>query len=170
MASKKTNSGTSKNKQAVTTSKPWHECGEIATYGEMCDEKRAKGRFERDHVPSHGAMKRKAFSSKSMDGVSEAVKTCVANKLKSSALAIAIPKGLHKQFSRTWRGRNTAKRIKSDAKNLKSAANKDLRKLQAALDKAKHPCAEAYREAAKQIRQQDHNKLVRDAIKGCKGG
>ena len=42
------------NKQAPT-SKPWLKCGEVGTYAEL-NKKRAKPKFERDHVPSHAAM------------------------------------------------------------------------------------------------------------------
>jgi len=155
------------NKQAPT-SKPWLKCGEVGTYAEL-NKKRAKPKFERDHVPSHAAMNKAAQSSPRMRNASKAVRKCVKSHLKDKALTIAIPKSVHRGFSRTCGSRNSATQIGGDAKDLDRAANKDLAKIQAHLDGKESPCAAAYREAAKEVRKQDHKQLIKEAIDKCKG-
>lgn len=164
---KKKNALTSKNKQPPTT-KPWLKCGEVGTYAKL-NQKRAKPKFERDHVPSHAAMNKAAQNSKDMKGASKKVRKCVKNKLKDRALTIAIPKSLHRGTSRTCGSRNNQTQIKSDSKNLKSATTKDLAKIQKKLDgPPKSPCAAAYRKAAKDVRAQNHKKLIKDIIDECR--
>jgi hypothetical protein len=159
------NSATSKNKQAPTT-KAWLKCGEVETYAEL-NKKRAKPKWERDHVPSHAAMFKAATGSPAGRGMTAAQKACVKGKIKDRALTIAIPKSLHRGYSRTCGSRNTASQIKKDAKNLKSATNKDLARLQKRLDSTGSPCAAAYREAARQVRAQDREGLIKKAIAEC---
>jgi len=160
-----TQSGTSKNKQAPTA-KPWLKCGEVGTYAEL-NKKRAKPKFERDHVPSHASMMKAATSSPAGRGMTTAQKKCVKSKLKDRALTIAIPKSVHRGYSRTCGSRNNATQIKTDSKDLDSAANKDLRRIQAHLDGKESPCAEAYRAAAKEVRAQDHEGLIKKCIAEC---
>ncbi len=163
---KKKNALTSKNKQAPTT-KPWLKCGEVGSYSKL-NKKRAAPKFERDHVPSHAAMNHAAQNSPDMKGVSKAVRKCVKNRLKDRALTIAIPKSLHRSTSRTCGSRNTQAQIKTDSGNLNSAANKDLARIQKKLDgPPKAACADAYRAAAKEVRAQDHDKLIKDTIDEC---
>ena len=145
---------------------PWLKCGEVGTYSQL-NKKRAKPKFERDHVPSHAAMNKSAQGSPKMENASKSQRKCVKAKLKARALTIAIPKRLHRGHSRTCGSRNNASQIKTDAKDLDSAANKDLGRLQRHLDGSESPCAAAYREAAKEVRAQDHKKLINDAIKEC---
>ena len=165
---KKKNALTSKNKQPPTT-KPWLKCGEVDSYAKL-NKKRAKPKFERDHVPSHASMNKAAQNSKDMKGVSKKVRKCVKSKLKDRALTIAIPKSLHRGTSRTCGSRNNQTQIQSDSEGLKSAANKDLAKIQKKLDgPPKSPCADAYREAAKEVRAQDHEKLIQGVIDECLG-
>ena len=151
--------------------KPWLKCGEVGTYAKL-NNKRAKPKFERDHVPSHASMLKAAKSPPiGRYGMTNAQKKCVKGKIKDRALTIAIPKGMHRGFSRTCGSRNTVAKIKSDASGLNSAANKDLRQIQKKLDgPPKSPCADAYREAAREVRQQDHAGLIKKAIKECTSG
>lgn len=159
------NSATSKNKQAPAA-KPWLKCGEVGTYAEL-NKKRAKPKWERDHVPSHASMLKAATSSPAGRGMSTAQKACVKSKLKDRALTIAIPKSLHRGYSRTCGSRNNASQIKEDSKNLKSATNKDLTRLQKRLDDSGSPCAAAYREAAREVRAQDQKGLIKKCIAEC---
>src|SRR5262245_48158814 len=161
----KTQSATSKEKQAPTD-KPWLKCGEVGTYAEL-NKKRAKPKFERDHVPSHAAMLKAAKSYKR--GMSPAKLKCVKAHLKDQALTIAIPKSLHRGYSRTCGSRNNTSQIKQDAGNLNSATNKDLGRIQRRLDSTESPCAEHYREAAKQVRAQDHEALIKKVVDECPG-
>ncbi|MBC7957499.1 MAG: hypothetical protein H7Y33_16715 [Cytophagales bacterium] len=162
---KKKNAVTSKNKQAPTT-KPWLKCGEVGSYSKL-NKKRAKPKFERDHVPSHAAMNKAAQSSPRMRNASKAVRKCVKANVKANALTIAIPKGVHRGSSRTCGSRNTATQINTDSKDLDAAAKKDLAKIQAKVNGT--ACAKAYSDAAKEVKEQDHKKLINDAIDKCKG-
>ena len=153
------------NKQPPST-KPWLKCGEVGTYAEL-NKKRAKPKFERDHVPSHASMVKAAKSYKR--GMSPAKLKCVKSRLKDQALTIAIPKSVHRGYSRTCGSRNNATQIKQDAGNLDSAANKDLGRIQRHLDAKDSPCAEHYREAAKQVRAQDHDALIKKVVAECPG-
>lgn len=159
------NSATSKNKQAPT-GKAWLKCGEVNTYAEL-NKKRAKPKWERDHVPSHAAMLKAATSSPGGRALTKAQKACVKGKLKAQALTIAIPKSLHRGYSRTCGSRNTPSQIKTDAGGLDKAANKDLARVQKRLDSTGSPCAAAYREAARQVRAQDHEGLIKKCIAEC---
>lgn len=163
---KKKNSLTSKNKQPPTT-KPWLKCGEVGTYAKL-NNKRAKPKFERDHVPSAAAMLKAAKKHKK--GMSPDKLACVKRRLKDQALTIAIPKGLHRGTSRTCGSRNTKTQIKTDSEGLNSASNKDLAKIQKKLDgPPQHACADAYREAAKEVRAQDHEALIKKVVAECPG-
>ncbi|MBL0726380.1 hypothetical protein [Piscinibacter sp. HJYY11] len=164
---KKKNSATSKNKQAPTT-KPWLKCGECDTYAQL-NKKRAKPRFERDHVPSHAAMNKAAQSSKRMRGASKKVRKCVKQYIKDKALTIAIPKQIHRDISRTCGSRNTASQISTDSGDLNAAVNKDIDRIQNHMDSTGHACAKAYKDAADEVKKQDHKKLINDAIDKCKG-
>lgn len=150
--------------------KPWLKCGELGTYAEL-NEKKAQEKpdppkWERDHVPSQAAMLKAA--QKDMVGLAPAEITCVENGLSNHALTIAIPYGKHRKHSRTCGSkRNTPKQIDKDAEDLDSAARKDLLRMQKNITPS---CAEAYREAAKAIRKQDHKKLIKDTIAKCTGG
>lgn len=112
-------------------------------------------------------MNKSAQSSPKMNGASKVERKCVKERLKARALTIAIPKSLHRGHSRTCGSRNNADQIKTDSKDLDSACNKDLGRLQRQLDESGSPCATAYREAAKEVRAQDHKKLINDIIKEC---
>jgi hypothetical protein len=157
---------TVKSKNAQPPLPPWLKCGEVGTYSKL-NEKRAKPKFERDHVPSHAAMNRAAQDSPKMKGASADERACVKGRLKARALTIAIPKSLHRGYSRTCGSRNKDSQIQTDSGGLDSAANKDLARIQRRLDSTKSPCAAAYRSAAKMVRAQNHKKLINDIIKEC---
>lgn len=156
------NSGTSQEKQAPQE-KPLLKCGEVGTYAEL-KKKRAAPEFERDHVPSAAAMLRAAM--KDNPGLSVNERACVKRRLKDRALTIAIPKGAHRQHSRTCGGRNTEKQIEDHSKDLDKAAKGDTDKLQENIDAA---CAEAYKKAAEQARAQDHKGLIDKVVAECTG-
>jgi hypothetical protein len=164
---KKVQSATSKNKQPPAK-KPWLKCGEVGTYAKLND-KRAEPTFERDHVPAKATMLKAA--EKSFPGMSTAKFECVARKLEAQALTIAIPYGMHRDYSRTCgSGNNTPAQIDEDSDDLDSAVRKDLMRIQKHLDgPPKHSCAEPYREAARQVRAQDHQGLINKVITECPG-
>ena len=158
----KANAGKPGGNKQPPSKKPWLKCGEVGSYAKL-NKKRAKPKFERDHVPSAAAMLRAA--KKSNPGMLANKLACVKRKLKAQALTIAIPKGLHRGTSRTCGSRNTKAKIKEDSEGLKSAANKDLKKIQEKLNGSS--CADAYREAAKEVRAQDHEALIKKVVSEC---
>jgi hypothetical protein len=162
------NSGKPGGNKQPPAAKPWLKCGEVGTYAQL-NKKRAKPKFERDHVPSHAAMNKAAQGSRRLVGASKAVRKCVKAYVKDKALTIAIPKGVHRGFSRTCGHRNNASQISGDSKDLDAAVDKDLASIQTHLDGKESPCANAYSEAAKEVKKQDHKKLINDAIDKCKG-
>ena len=86
--------------------------------------------------------------------------------VEARGIAIVIPKPHHRKYSRTCGSkRNTQSQIKNDAKDLKKAANKDLRRMTAALKG--HPCEDAYKKAAKEVRKFDHDKMIKKCKKDC---
>jgi hypothetical protein len=161
------NSGAPGGNKQGPIKKPWLKCGEVGTYAELnkkkAQEKPDPPRFERDHVPSQAAMLKGA--KKYMRGLTPAEATCVENGLTNQALAIAIPYGKHRKHSRTCGSKNTDKKIKDDSKDLNKAAEKDLRKMQKALKGTK--CAKEYAKAAKEVRTQDHEALMKKVVEKC---
>jgi hypothetical protein len=163
---KKQTATTGGHKQAPSD-KPWLKCGEVGTYARL-NNKRAKPKFERDHAPSAAAMLMAAKKYKK--GMSADKFACVKRRLKDQALTIAIPKSLHRGTSRTCGPRNKKAQIKTDSEGLSSATNKDLAKIQKKLNgPPKHACADAYREAAKQVRAQPHEALIKKVVAECPG-
>ena len=114
-------------------------------------------------MPSQAAMLKAA--QKHMAGMSDAKITCVENALSNKALTIAIPYGKHRKHSRTCGSNNDQAQIDEDAEDLDSAARKDLLRMQKNITPS---CAEAYGEAAKEIRKQDHKKLIKDVVAKCR--
>jgi hypothetical protein len=98
------------------------ECGESGTYGDL-KKKTGKGLFDRDHVPSKGALKE--FARKELNLGQE---LCKDQKRAIDAVgeAIAIPKWLHQKFSRTYGGLNSESTIGTDAADLQAAAKRDV--------------------------------------------
>jgi hypothetical protein len=150
-----------------TSDKPWLKCGEVGTYSQL-KEKRAKPKFERDHVPSHAAMNRAAQKSPAGRGMSDRQGKCVKDRIKDQALTIAIPKAVHRKQSRTCGSKNDKKQISKDAGGLNTATKKDLDKIQKHLDDTESPCAAHYKAAAAQVAAQDHEALIKKVIKDCK--
>jgi len=147
--------------------KPLLDCGEVGTYAQL-QKKRAAPVYERDHVPSHAAMNRAAQNSPAGRGMTTRQSKCVKDRIKAQALTIAIPKGVHRGESRTCGSRNNQGQITSDSKRLNGATKDDLDKIQNHLDATEHPCAEAYRKAAAQVADQNHEALIKKVILACK--
>lgn len=159
-----------------------HKCGDVGSYGALKSKKSAKvgGKvvFERDHVPAKAQLFARAKKNKKYGGLSKKAAACVDGTLEYRGLAIAIPINAHRGFSATCgRGNNTDTRIKTDSASsasMKKAINRDLRAVQKHLDdKAKNgskkdkACAAAYRKAARKVRKQDPDKMIKKAIDDC---
>ena len=90
--------------------------------------------------------------------------SCIENKLKGQALAIAIPKGVHVKYSRTCKGRGGQKRIKKDASDLDQAAKDDVKDLE---NKVPPGCRAEYKKAAAKVKAQNHKELIKKVVKEC---
>ena len=156
------NSLTSSEKQ-TPSEKPKLKCGEVGTYAQL-KKKRAAPDFERDHVPSAAAMFKAAMND--YPNLNANRRACVKRRLKEQALTIAIPKGVHRQHSRTCGGKNTQKQIEDHADDLDDAAKGDTKDVQNKIDAA---CADAYKKAAEQVCAQDHKGLIDKVVAGCAG-
>lgn len=152
--------------------KPAHECGDSGKYGRMTRKKSATDangdQFERDHVPSCGAMNAYAESAdprvardKSPAGDGP-FRKCVTSAIKRHGFAIAIPKSMHRDHSRTCGARNDAKQMSGDGKDLAAACKKDTDKLSSAMKG--HKCKEAYDKAAAEAKEKTAG--LEDRIKG----
>lgn len=155
-----------------------HECGEVGSYGTLCNDKRTDGKFERDHVPAKAQLFARARKNKKYQGLGKKGRACVLGRLEYRGLAIVIPIASHRGYSPTCGSRNTPSRIAGDSKSpasMQKAINRDLRTIQAHLDKkAKKSgskkdkaCAAEYRKAARKVRRQDPDKMIKKAIADC---
>jgi hypothetical protein len=119
------------------------KCGELNQYGEQ-KKKTAKGKRDRDHIPSKGALLAKARQLKG-----SRLKPCQRRAIINGALSVVIPKAAHQQVSPTY-GQSTAD-AQADSKDLAGSAKRDTNAMEKGgkLDAA---CAKAYKKAARQIR------------------
>lgn len=147
--------------------KPMLECGECGSYTKL-RKKRAAPDYERDHIPSKAAVLKAAKDKR--PNMSKAEIKCVKRKVTARGITVALPKSSHRKFSPTCGGKNTKTQISDDAKDLATARDRDIKDMQEHLDNTKSPCAAAYREAAKKVKEHDNEKVIDDAIKECTGG
>jgi hypothetical protein len=140
------------------------KCGESGKYGDL-KKKTGKGQFDRDHVPSKAALKE--FARKEVNGGAELCKL-QKKAIDSVGNAIAIPRGVHKDYSPTYGGKNTPAQVSSDAGNLQGAAKRDTASVSAGM---KNPCKKKYDNWAKKInkmKDKDYKKMLDKAIKPFK--
>ncbi len=140
------------------------KCGESGSYGDL-KKKTGGGKFDRDHVPSKGALKRYA-----QDEVMGGKKLCKLQKAAVDKIGntIAIPKGVHSGHSPTYGGLNTDKRIGEDAADLQKAAKRDTANVSKGM---KDPCKKKYQAWAKKVNKMtndDYYKMLDKAIKPFK--
>lgn len=100
---------------------------EINTYSTLKKKEGRKG-LEMDHIPSKGALI-EYFTKLKGEPLSKHEKNIIVN----SAPAMAVPKELHANCSRTYRGRNTKSMIIGDANDIKQAVSQDLSRYSAFL-------------------------------------
>ncbi len=128
------------------------ECGDLGAYGDQ-QEVTAGGTLNRDHVPSKGALLKRAEELMFPKKLSEAAKKGIIQ----SALTVAIPTGLHRSTSPTYGGRNSQimddglPRMESDSTDLQGAAQRDTKDMHEALKSEDPECAKKYAKAAKKI-------------------
>jgi hypothetical protein len=164
MAKKPVQSATMKNQQAPAPTGPL-KCGDTGTYREL--KKRKTNKQERDHIPATSSMlaaaEKKITPAMTTDQIA-----CFKRWVKMDALTVAIPKGIHVEFSRTCKGRGGQQRIDDDADDLKDAAEKDFADVQPQLS---DDCQKKYEAAKKAILAQLPDKFIDEckarAIKEC---
>jgi hypothetical protein len=161
---KKKGGGGRKGKKAKKKKKKEMKCGENGKYGDL-KKKTGKGKFDRDHVPSKAALK--SFARKECNGGAELCKL-QKKAIENIGAAIAIPKGVHSQYSPTYGGNNTDARIKEDAGDLQAAAKRDTKDVSGGM---KNPCKKKYDSWAKKVTKMtnaDYKKVLKGAIKPFK--
>ena len=138
--------------------KPAMKCGDFDTYGNL-QKKNGQNKFDRDHVPSCGAMLKRA-EELNLGPLDAAQKS----KVKKAALAIAMPKSAHKSLSETYGGNNTTTRIAKDAKDLPAAAKSNIGKIRKGLNQhADAACQAKYKAASDKIlkmTKKDYDNLI----------
>jgi hypothetical protein len=165
------NSATKANKQPDL--KVDLTCGECGSYTKLQEKRAKEPGYERDHIPSKAALREAAFQRAKPKRLTETQKTCIANKVEARGITVAIPRSSHRNFSPTCGSRNTEAQLAKDAKSpesLKEAVDRDLKAMQKHLESKESPdpaCAAAYRAAAKQIREHDNEKMIKEAIDDC---
>lgn len=136
------------------------KCGENGKYGDL-KEKTGDGKFDRDHVPSKAALKE--FARNELRGGKKLCKK-QARAIDKIGNAIAIPKGVHKDYSPTYGSKNTKQQIEKDASDLQKAARHDTSHVKQGL---KNPCKKKYEAWQKKINNltnNDYKKLLSKAI------
>ena len=122
------------------------KCGELGTYGEQKENTSAKGKRDRDHIPSKKALQMKAEQL----AAPNALKPCHRTAIINMSLTVVVPKAFHQSVSPTY-GQSAAEASK-DAKDLAGAAERDTKAMEKAMDKKDHECLAAYKKAARKIR------------------
>ncbi|HEY0709773.1 MAG TPA: DUF4150 domain-containing protein [Polyangia bacterium] len=120
------------------------KCGELNQYGEQ-QKVSGKNKYDRDHVPSKGALKARAakLAKVSVDDLG-----CHAKMIDKAALSIVIPKPVHQQFSETY-GQTRADAA-GDAEDLQKSAKRDTKAIKEC-GELDPECQAAYDEAAEKI-------------------
>jgi hypothetical protein len=152
------------------TDKAMLKCGEVGSYSKLNKKKakrnkKEKAKFERDHVPAKATLKAAAL--RRAGKVTKKQRKCIAAKVERDGICIAIPRTMHRKYSRTCGSKNK-KLIKTDSKSkeaMADAVEKDLQDMEAAMKGT--PCEAKYKEAADKVRKHDNDKVIKDAIAAC---
>lgn len=136
------------------------KCGDSGKYGDL-QKRTGGGKFDRDHVPSKAALKE--FARKTLRG-GRALCKRQASAIDKVGNAIAIPKGVHSEYSPTYGGRNSDSRISEDAGDLQKAARRDTRNVKKGM---KDPCKKKYaawQKKVNSITNAGYKKMLKKAI------
>ncbi len=141
------------------------KCGESGKYGDL-KKKSGDGKFDRDHIPSKAALKKRAEELHGRD-----LTVAEGRAIDRAGEAIAIPRQAHIDVSPTYgqSGANAA----ADAKDLAGAAKRDVDAMLEKIDEYDQDggCKKAYKKAAKGILKKtnaDLDKMLIDIVKGLK--
>ena len=144
------------------------KCGESGSYGELQKKDAQSVGMERDHVPSAGALRTRALDPSICGG--EGLCKRQERAIARLASACAIPKGIHADYSRTFRGLNTPAQMSKDAGNLKEAARKDTDRILKGLKppKVSKQCRKKYLAWARKVKKRSkswYDKKIKEAVK-----
>lgn len=121
------------------------KCGEYGQYGDL-KKKTGDNLFDRDHIPSKAALKKRA---EELGG--ERLSESQAKAIENWGNAIAIPRQAHIDVSPTYG--QTAKAAALDAKDLAGSARRDVEAMLGKIDQydADGNCKKQYQKAAKRV-------------------
>jgi hypothetical protein len=121
------------------------KCGEYGQYGEL-KKKTGDNQFDRDHIPSKAALKKRAE-----ELFGERISENQAKAIENWGSAIAIPRQAHVDVSPTYG--QTAKEAAKDAKDLAGSARRDVEAMLGKIDQydADGTCKKQYQKAAKRV-------------------
>jgi len=142
------------------------QCGDVGTYREQ--QKKESNGHERDHVPATSRMLRAGedYCNKNKPPtLTEAQKTCFQRFVKMDALSIAIPKPVHRGYSRTCSNRGGTARLNEDLGKDDLGAKDDFAEIEPHLDDA---CKKKYQEAQAKMLEQLPDKLFKECQKKAK--
>lgn len=145
--------------------------------------KKKKGKLKCGDSGKYGDLQKKYADGKERDHVLPVLPCCRTRRTlvaKTCVLLRKVPyaapprpalsrKGIHAQYSKTFRGRNKRSQIKSDAKNKKKAANRDTAAIKKGLRKsgASKECKKKYAAWAEKVNsktQSWYENMIRGAI------
>lgn len=103
----------------IYLSKPPVELLEVELYKDFTGRSR-QGKYEADHMPSRAAVEQ--FLMDEYPGLDQKL----IRKMADRVAAIVVPKEVHQKISQTYGGRNKPDQIARDAKNLRSALDRNF--------------------------------------------
>ena len=141
------------------------KCGEHGKYGDL-KKKTGDGKFDRDHIPSKAALKKRAEAL-----LGRELKESEKKAIDTAGDAIAIPRQAHIDVSPTY-GQSATGAAK-DAGDLASAAKRDIKAMLDKIDEYDEDggCKDAYKKASAEILRKtnaDYDKMLADVVKGVK--
>lgn len=110
----------------IYLSKPPVELLEVELYKDFTGRSR-QGKYEADHMPSRAAVEQ--FLMDEYPGLDQKL----IRKMADRVAAIVVPKEVHQKISQTYGGRNKSDQIARDAKNLRSALDRNFDAIKPAL-------------------------------------
>ncbi|OOS08342.1 hypothetical protein SAMN02745664_11655 [Moraxella cuniculi DSM 21768] len=131
-------------KDSTVKPKPKLKCGQSGTYKDL---KKSTGdnKYDRDHIPSKAALKKRAAELKGDELTKEEAKA-----IDDAGWTIAIPKQAHKDASPTY-GNKNKNLIQKDANDLAGAAQRDIKAMRDKIGKYDKGCAKKYRTETNKI-------------------
>ncbi len=145
----------------VKKTKPKLKCGQSGTYKDL---KKSTGdnKYDRDHIPSKAALKKRAEKLKGKPLTKEEAKA-----IDNAGWTIAIPKQAHKDVSPTYGNKNKGL-IQKDADDLAKAAQRDIKAMRAKITKYDKGCATKYKAETDKIFNKtnaDYDKMLKSILK-----